>query len=174
MEAGGPLLRPRIPTRPTLPMPRSPQQASPTGLSPSTAPDFHRVRLACGGYLWGWADNPTSRSDFSGRFSLGCAGFGRPYFRHLLLISFPPPTGMLRFGGFPHLSVRLGFLPRREVPFGYPRIYGRMRLPGAFRSLPRPSSAPEPSHPPPALFARCLCLWCVLAPFPFPQFGVYG
>ena len=26
------------------------------------------------------------------------------------------------------------------APFGYPRIYGRLRLPGAFRSLPRPSS----------------------------------
>ena len=37
--------------------------------------------------------------------------------------------------------------PWREVPFGYLRIEGCMRLPGAFRSLPRPSSAPKPGHP---------------------------
>ena len=37
--------------------------------------------------------------------------------------------------------------PWREVPFGYLRIEGCMRLPGAYRSLPRPSSAPEPGHP---------------------------
>ena len=36
----------------------------------------------------------------------------------------------------------------QEVPFGYPRFTGSLRLPGAFRSLARPSSAPEPSHPP--------------------------
>ena len=30
----------------------------------------------------------------------------------------------------------------RVVPFGYPRITGRLRLPAAFRSLPRPSSPP--------------------------------
>lgn len=38
------------------------------------------------------------------------------------------------------------YYPRREVPFGYLRIEGRVRLPGAYRSLPRPSSAPKPSH----------------------------
>ena len=36
----------------------------------------------------------------------------------------------------------------REVPFGDLRIEGCVRLPGAYRSLPRPSSAPKPSHPP--------------------------
>lgn len=36
--------------------------------------------------------------------------------------------------------------PRREVPLGYLRIEGCVRLPGAYRSLPRPSSAPKPSH----------------------------
>ena len=34
-----------------------------------------------------------------------------------------------------------------DVLFGDPRIEDCMRLPGAFRSLPRPSSASEPSHP---------------------------
>lgn len=36
----------------------------------------------------------------------------------------------------------------REVLLGDLRINGCVRLPGAYRSLPRPSSAPKPSHPP--------------------------
>ena len=152
MEAGGPQLRPRIPTRPTLPKPRSPRRALPTGLSPSTAPDFHRVRLAREGCMWGWASNPTSRSDFSGRFSLGCAGFGRPYSRHHVLFSFPPPTGMLRFGGFPRLSARLGFNPGGRSHSGIPGSTGACPSPGliaACRALRRrPSRA---IHRPPSL-----------------------
>ena len=34
-----------------------------------------------------------------------------------------------------------GHCPGRVPPFGYPRIYACLRLPVAFRSLPRPSSA---------------------------------
>ena len=34
-----------------------------------------------------------------------------------------------------------GHYPRRVSPFGYPRIKACLRLPVAFRSLPRPSSA---------------------------------
>lgn len=41
-----------------------------------------------------------------------------------------------------------------EVLFGYPRLQGSMRLPGAFRRLPRPSSTSEPSHPPESLACR--------------------
>ncbi len=36
-----------------------------------------------------------------------------------------------------------GFEPRRIAPFGYPRIFACLQLPVAFRSLPRPSSAPD-------------------------------
>ena len=35
---------------------------------------------------------------------------------------------------------------KQEVPLGYLRIIGSLRLPGAYRSLARPSSALEPSH----------------------------
>ena len=35
-----------------------------------------------------------------------------------------------------------------EVAFGYLRFKAYVRLPGAYRSLSRPSSALEPSHPP--------------------------
>jgi hypothetical protein len=43
---------------------------------------------------------------------------------------------------------RLAAIPVGSNPFGNPRIKGCMRLPGAYRSLPRPSSPPKPSHPP--------------------------
>lgn len=53
---------------------------------------------------------------------------------------------MFQFGGFPILTDR--FLKKKqEVPLGYLRIIGSLRLPGAYRSLARPSSALEPSHP---------------------------
>ncbi len=44
-------------------------------------------------------------------------------------------------------SSRSGGRSRQEVLFGDPRIEDCVRLPGAYRSLPRPSSAPKPSHP---------------------------
>ncbi|TMI36309.1 hypothetical protein E6H26_05055 [Candidatus Bathyarchaeota archaeon] len=46
--------------------------------------------------------------------------------------------------------------PGREVPFGNLRIEGCVRLPGAYRSLPRPSSAPKPSHPSGGVSCRAL------------------
>ena len=72
------------------------------------------------------------------------------------MLSFPPPTKMFPFGGFPlgtpgetRFPERHGLLrPWQEAPFGDPGFNGCMRLPRAYRRLPRPSSAPEPSHPP--------------------------
>ena len=60
------------------------------------------------------------------------------------LVSFPPPTKMLPFGGFP---LREGAYSRKshsgilgsKAACAYPRRY---------RGLPRPSSALKPSHPP--------------------------
>jgi hypothetical protein len=53
---------------------------------------------------------------------------------------------MFQFGGFPlHKEQRV--VARLEVLFGYLRIRDCVRLPGAYRSLPRPSSALKPSHP---------------------------
>jgi hypothetical protein len=45
-------------------------------------------------------------------------------------------------------------VPRWEVPFGYPRILDCVRLPEAFRSLPRPSSALKPDRPPNGVACR--------------------
>src|SRR5881296_3197820 len=64
-----------------------------------------------------------------------------PLLRASRLVSFPPRTRMLRF---------------REFPFGDRRITGSLRLPDAFRSLARPSSAPEPSHSPDSMLATDL------------------
>ena len=41
----------------------------------------------------------------------------------------------------------------RETSFGHPGIDGRVHLPQAYRSLPRPSSLIKPSHPPIGVFA---------------------
>ena len=74
-----------------------------------------------------------------------------------MLLSFPPLTKMFQFRGFPLPQAgrnqpygSAGRSPQ-EVPFGNPGFHGSMRLPRAFRSLARPSSAREPSHPPPGL-----------------------
>ena len=53
-------------------------------------------------------------------------------------VSVPPvplPLPMRSGGGWRLFS-------RRVLPFGHPRIEGRVRLPGDYRGLPRPSSAP--------------------------------
>jgi len=58
---------------------------------------------------------------------------------------------MLPFGGFPipaQAGTAAGRSLPQDVPLGDPRIYPCLRVPGAYRSLPRPSSAPKPRHPP--------------------------
>ena len=62
------------------------------------------------------------------------------------LISFPLPTKMLQSGRFPYPK-GMHRSTVQDVQFGDPRIIVSMRLPGAYRSLARPSSALEPSHP---------------------------
>ena len=58
--------------------------------------------------------------------------------RESLLVSLPSGTKMFQFPEFPVLSGRFGNLGFK----------GCMRLPQAYRSLPRPSSASKPRHPP--------------------------
>ena len=47
------------------------------------------------------AHNTTSPMGFPTRFGLDYSPFGRPYSGNPVLVSFPPPTKMLPFGGFP-------------------------------------------------------------------------
>jgi len=64
-----------------------------------------------------------------------------------IFLSFPPGTKMFQFPGCPPDTYFIQcpvtrVHPRRVAPFGYPRLKACLRLPVAFRSLPRPSSAP--------------------------------
>lgn len=65
------------------------------------------------------------------------------------LVSFPPPTKMLPFGGFP---LREGAANSEEfVEKSHSGILGSKAAcayPRRYRGLPRPSSALKPSHPP--------------------------
>ncbi len=87
---------------------------------------------------------------------LGSSPFARRYLGNLILISSPRGTKMFQFPRSP-LACLLDSAcdarssTRQVAPFGNPRIYACLRLPVAFRSLPRPSSAPVPRHPPCAL-----------------------
>ena len=75
--------------------------------------------------------------------------FRSPLLRESRLISIPRVTEMFQFSRCPrptYFGLRLqsdvtGHYPRRVSPFGYLRIKACSRLPVAFRSLLRPSSA---------------------------------
>ncbi len=80
---------------------------------------------------------------------LGSPPFGRPYSGDPYWFLFLPLLRCFRSGGSrPLTGAPRALRPWQEVPFGDPGFNGCMRLPRAYRSLPRPSSAPEPSHPP--------------------------
>ena len=142
---------PRLPTGFHVPRgtldPAAPMAPPPTGLSPSTAglPRAVPPRLmrACAVLNPGvrctpvWAPpvplaaTPGIDVSFQKRFSFFSSGYLDVSVRRV------PPAG---------LCVRpaaAGVLPRRVSPFGHPWITARVRLPMAFRSLPRPSSAPS-------------------------------
>ena len=72
---------------------------------------------------------------------LGLDPFRSPLLRTSRLISLPPGTEMFQFPGFAsHLHGMTGCNTRRVAPFGHLRITACVPLPGASRSLPRPSS----------------------------------
>ncbi len=72
---------------------------------------------------------------------LGLDPFRSPLLRTSRLISLPPGTEMFQFPGFASRSLGMtGCYTRRVAPFGHLRITACVPLPGASRSLPRPSS----------------------------------
>jgi hypothetical protein len=85
------------------------------------------------------------------QIQFGLFRFRSPLLTESRLISLPCPTQILHFGQFVLPSVSKGVY--REISFGNLGIYGRMHLPQAYRSLPRPSSLIKPSHPPTGVFA---------------------
>src|SRR5690606_11368858 len=66
-----------------------------------------------------------------------------PLLRESRLLSFPRGTEMFHFPRFPARPKPCcqGSSPWRVSPFGHPRINACLRLPGAYRCWPRPSSA---------------------------------
>ncbi len=140
LGAGLPQLPERMPTPGTRGHGKSPTQVTPTGLSPSTAPHSRGLRLPRGGSIP--AQFTPHPPDLSARGSVWA-----------LPLSVAPTHGIACC--FLFLRVLRCFSSPRSrassAQFGDPRFDGCMRLAGAYRSLPRPSSAPEPSHPPAGL-----------------------
>ena len=73
---------------------------------------------------------------------LGCSPFARHYWGNHCCFLFLRVLRCFSSPRWPRTHVRCRPSGRRVVPFGDPRITGRLRLPAAFRSLPRPSSPP--------------------------------
>ena len=74
--------------------------------------------------------------------------FRSPLLWESRLISVPPATEMFQFPRFASRGLWIqprtsGHYPTQVPPFGHPRIDACLRLPGAYRSLPRPSSLPS-------------------------------
>ena len=78
------------------------------------------------------------------RFRLRCVH--SPLLAASRLISLPAPTQMFQLRAFPTQPGRSK--KEQEFPLGDPGLKGSLRLPRAYRSLARPSSVLEPSHPP--------------------------
>ena len=110
-----------------------------TGLSPAVVGLSSAVRLASGLVTPG-----------AGSYNPGRAA-ARPVWavpRSLAttrgIVSVPPGTEMFQFPGCPPRRLWIGrrvLQVERVSPFGYPRINACTRLPEAYRSVPRPSSA---------------------------------
>ena len=115
---------------------------------------FQTVRLDCGFVTPPRGGDPgtctpttpaAQRSPAITYSRFGLFPFRSPLLRESRLISFPGGTEMVHFPPFASASyvfrVRMTrHYPRRVSPFGNPRIEACLRLPGAYRSLLRPSS----------------------------------
>jgi hypothetical protein len=78
---------------------------------------------------------------------LGYVRVRSPLLAESLLFSVPLGTEMVHFPRLPSLTLWIQVRIRMDEhawvsPFGYPRVKACLRLTGAFRSLPRPSSTP--------------------------------
>ena len=112
------------------------QSASRTGLSPSAGRLSRRFRSPSSCHIL--VLQPRRNRNPGG---LGCSPVARHYWGNHILFSLPLGTKMFQFPRFAS-TIKVDDSPSdcRVAPFGNLRIKGRLRLPGAFRSLPRPSS----------------------------------
>ena len=99
------------------------------------------------------------------RGGLGCSPFARHYWGNHILFSLPAGTKMFQFPAFAS-SHREDGSPSdcRVAPFRNLRIRGRLRLPGAFRSLPRLSSPSRATGIRRAPFLAFACALGILSP----------
>lgn len=124
-------------------------RVTPTRLSPSMASLSRELRLLqLGGDRVLQHHIPSQLPD---RVRFALCPFRSPLLRASLLLSLPPDTKMLQSSGFPLANANDAILSHREVSFGNSGLKGCMRLTRTYRSLPRPSSAPEPNHSPSGL-----------------------
>ncbi len=116
---------------------------SPTWLSHSSAGLSRSVQLSCG-LVTLLVVGPTTPGYPCGRPGLGCSDFARRYFRNRGCFLFLRVLRWFTSPGSPRRPMDSGgdvpVLPGRVSPFGDLRVTGCLRLTGAYRSLPRPSS----------------------------------
>lgn len=127
---------------------------SPTGLSPSLVDPFQSPSI---NHLFFYCStgpysnlvetrNPCLATPYGlARNKFRLFPFRSPLLRESLLLSLPEGTEMFHFPSLAltHLWIQWEMYRHdsiRVAPFGYPRVYGCLHLPEAFRSLPRPSS----------------------------------
>ncbi len=127
-------------------LPLVPCAVLPTGLSPSKAQLFSHF-----GFLRERLEEVLQLhipSGFHHQVRFALHRFHSPLLPASRLLSFPPGSKMFPFPGFPLACASDGGSLHQEVSFSYPGFNGCLHLPQAFRRLPRPSSALEPSHSP--------------------------
>ena len=110
----------------------------------------HRVRLSS--YVQFTVHNPKCISTLG----LASSAFARHYSRNLVWFLFLPLLRCFSSGGSPHTPMYSVYVPWFFImgvsSFGYLRIEAYLQLPAAFRSLSRPSSAPDAKA-----FTLCSC-----------------
>ena len=89
-------------------------------------------------------------------YGLASSAFARHYSRNLVWFLFLPLLRCFSSGGSPHTPMYSVYVPWFFImgvsSFGYLRIEAYLQLPAAFRSLSRPSSAPDAKA-----FTLCSC-----------------
>ncbi len=120
-----------------------------TGLSPCIALRFRRLHENV------QAMRVSPNTTLPEGFGLDWVAFTRSYLRHPIRFLFLP---VLRCFNFRRSPLRKAIA--RGFPLGNPEFFASVRLPQAYRSLARPSSALEPSHPPAGTVATLLESHC--------------
>ena len=140
MEVIDPQLPPRLPAEGTRELSHT-LRAYAYGAFTLYGAAFQRTSASPLG-CYGKSRNTTSTLPYGKVFGLRSAAFGRPYSRHPVWFLFLRVLRCFNSPGSPSPPLRGECREGQEFPFGHPRIKGCVRLPGAYRSLPRPSSAP--------------------------------